>query len=134
MRSDADALKQPDLRHLQLVAYEAGQGLHHYDPKVGKIFTAANRDPRMRKVYQQYLDRWTRLSNGGLLMHFSSSSAYTEHGAWGVKEYQGQPRQEAPKYDALLNYIERHEGCGDPRWKPTPPDTPPPSAPPDDEG
>jgi hypothetical protein len=111
IRSDARALRQRELQHLELVAYEAGQGLHHYDARIGKLFAAANRDARMRAVYRQYLDHWARLTGGGLLMHFSTSSAYNEHGAWGAKEHQGQARSEAPKYDALLNYIERHEGC-----------------------
>jgi hypothetical protein len=131
IREDAQALRQPDLKHLQLVAYEAGQGLHHYDPKIGKLFTQANRDARMRKVYRQYLDHWARLSNGGLLMHFSTPVAYNEHGAWGMKEGQGRPREESPKYDALLNYIARHRRCPDPQRAPSPPDTPPPPGSPD---
>ncbi|MFW6049736.1 MAG: hypothetical protein ACODAU_01100 [Myxococcota bacterium] len=112
---DARTLGKPKLDHLQLLAYEAGQGLQSHDESLSKIFVAANRDRRMRQVYRQYLDQWTRLSDGGLLMHFSSPSAYSIHGAWGVKEYQGQPRNEAPKYDALLSYIEAHPRCAGPQ-------------------
>lgn len=112
VRRDMNTLLEPELRHLDLLAYEAGQGLQTYDPEQAKVYVEGNRDPRMRDVYREYLKHWTRLTGGSLLMHFSSASAYSDHGAWGAKEYQGQPREQAPKYDALVSYIERHPACG----------------------
>lgn len=115
IRRDVEALSDPDLSHLELMAYEAGQGLFAWDGRVGEIFLQANRDPRMGEVYQEYLDQWSRLTDGALMMHFSTSTNAGWYGSWGQKEYQGQSREEAVKFDALLSYIEQTDGCGDPR-------------------
>lgn len=92
---------------LALVAYEAG---HHLvgvgsvmnDPRIEKLFVAANRDPRMGALYADYLNGW-RQHGGGLLMQFNSVGRYTKYGSWGAKEYQTQTG--APKYDALMQFI-----------------------------
>jgi hypothetical protein len=112
---DRAVLDAPDLRHLDLIAYEAGQGLFSGDRGQADIFLAANRDPRMRAVYRQYLGLWTLLTRGSLMVHFSSATAAGWYGTWGHMEYQGQPREEAYKYDQLLNYMEATGGCHDPR-------------------
>ena len=65
-----------DKYRLQLVAYEAGQHLIRYDPPhtvkdpaVLNLFMSAQKDPRMRQAYQQYLQTWEQ-SGGGLMLHF----------------------------------------------------------------
>lgn len=92
---------------LALVAYEAGQhlvgvGSVMNDPRIEKLFIAANRDPRMGALYTEYLNGW-RQHGGGLLMHFDSVGRYTKYGSWGAKEYQTQTS--APKYNALMQFI-----------------------------
>jgi hypothetical protein len=117
MLRDMAVLDDPDLRHLDLVAYEAGQGLFSMDRGQADMFLEANRNPRMKEVYRQYLGLWTLITRGSLMMHFSSATSAGWYGTWGHKEYQGQPRSEAPKYDQLLNYIEATRGCRDPRMR-----------------
>jgi hypothetical protein len=112
---DMAVLDAPDLRHLDLLAYEAGQGLFSTDRARAAHFLEANSDPRMAEVYRDYLERWARYTGGSLMMHFAAATSAGWYGSWGHKEYQGQPRQDAPKYDALLGYIEDKLGCGDPR-------------------
>lgn len=116
IRKDMAVLSKPEFEHLDYIAYEAGQGLFDYDPDQASLFLEANRDNRMRDVYDEYLQLWTELTGGQLLVHFSSATTSGWYGSWGMKEYQGQPRDEAPKFDALMSYLEGNCGCGDPRW------------------
>jgi hypothetical protein len=100
-------------RHgLQLVAYEAGQ---HYvgveglqdDARLNALFDAVNRDPRMRDLYLDYFEGW-RAAGGGWINHFVNCDKPSKWGRWGALEHVRQPRAEAPKYDALLTFVERH--------------------------
>jgi len=97
---------------LRLIAYEGGQHLVGLGPwatdsTVNNLFNAANRDPRMSTVYRQWLQDWTD-SGGQLLMHFVNCGAYTTgpSGRFGSLEYMEQPRDQAPKYDALQRWME----------------------------
>ena len=47
-----------------------------------------------------------RPAGGDLFTAFNSIMRYSGTGRWGVLEYQTQPRLEAPKYDALMQFIE----------------------------
>ncbi len=102
-------------RGLRLVAYEGGQHLVGHggaenNEKLMELFHAANRHPRMRELYLDYLAGWKR--NGGTLMAiFSSMGTYSKWGSWGLLEYHGQPPAEAPKYQAVLEFLEAN-----PRW------------------
>lgn len=94
---------------IQLVAYEAGQGLVDFktrsdDEFPNPLLFAANRDPRMRGIYDRFLHGW-KAEGGALLMHYSSPRTFTKHGPWGTKEYITQPTNQAPKYQALLEFI-----------------------------
>lgn len=94
---------------VQLVAYEAGQGLADFhtrtdDEYPNPLLFAANRDPRMRSIYDNFLNGW-KAEGGALLMHYTAPRTYTKHGPWGVKEYITQPTEQAPKYQALLSFI-----------------------------
>ncbi|NJK41725.1 MAG: hypothetical protein HC934_10945 [Acaryochloridaceae cyanobacterium SU_2_1] len=96
---------------LDLIAYEGGQHLvsssfGDQEPAMTTLFTRLNRHPRMGELYSQYLQQW-QASGGGLLCHFVDVSPYTQHGSWGALEYQDQPLATAPKYQALLNFIQR---------------------------
>jgi hypothetical protein len=96
-----------------LVAYEGGQhlvtsGPYAQDGVMDALFDAANRDPRMGTLYTRYLNDWNTTAPGSLLMHLTSCAPMNRDGAgrFGAVEYLGQPRSQAPKYDALMRWIE----------------------------
>ena len=100
---------------LALIAYEGGQHLVGVGPAVSdqalnQLFDAVNRDPRMKQLYLDYLKAW-REGGGRLFVHYAHCVKSTQWGRWGALEYLGQPRQEAPKFDALLEFIDAN-----PRW------------------
>lgn len=103
---------------VRLIAYEGGQhmvGMHGAENSaaLNKLFDAFNRDRRVRQVYLDYLGAWKR--NGGeLFMHFNDVSRYKKWGRWGALEYVAQPREAAPKFDALQAFIEQNPVW----WKP----------------
>lgn len=112
-RARADMEKQARIARdfkVDLVAYEAGQhlvgaGKSMDDPALNQLFDAANRHPGMRPIYAEYLGDWAAVSDGPIV-HFSHCGHYRKTGRFGALEYLEQPRSEAPKYDALLNYLE----------------------------
>lgn len=97
---------------LELIAYEGGQHLtsaafsEEHEKKITQLFTSLNRHPRMATLYQLYLNQWQE-AGGGLLCHFVDVSPYTRFGSWGALEYQNQPLETAPKYQALVDFIEQ---------------------------
>ena len=95
---------------VELVAYEGGQHLVDWETRTveqhpNPLLYQANRDPRMGKLYSRYLKAWHE-AGGKTFVHFSAPRIYSWYGSWGAKEYITQPRNQAPKYDALLKYIE----------------------------
>jgi hypothetical protein len=96
-----------DAYGIDLMAYSAGQKLKGYwgtewDQSIVGLFRAANDDPRMTTVYQQYLTAWDDLG-GGLLLHQADVAKATRHGTPGALEA---PEEiTSPKYDALLWYV-----------------------------
>ena len=95
---------------VDLVAYEGGQHLVDWNTRKKDEFPnpllyAANRDPRMGIIYDELLREWRR-AGGKLFVAFSAPRIYSWYGSWGIKEHIRQPRSEAPKYDALLRYLE----------------------------
>jgi hypothetical protein len=99
-------------RGLPLIAYEAGQHLAgvfgvENNAAINALFDGANRDPRMGALYTKYLEAW-KASGAALLMHFNACTAYSKWGRFGALEYLQQPREQAPKFDALLNFIAQH--------------------------
>jgi hypothetical protein len=102
-------------RGLQLVAYEGGQHLaahpaFHNNAKVNLVMDEANRSPRMKQLYLRLLDDW-KAEGGQLFIPYSFAFEPGKWGRWGVLERMHQTRAEAPKYDALLTFIERNK-----RW------------------
>lgn len=101
--------------HVKLIAYEGGQhwivspGTPGFENPQSDVITklfGMNRDARMGAVYAQYLNMWASQTDGQPFVHFLNSNPWSKYGSWGHKEYIGQPRAQAPKYDALLDYIE----------------------------
>jgi hypothetical protein len=64
----------------------------------------------MGQLYGRYLAGW-KAAGGRLFCHWNSIETYSEWGSWGLVEFVDQPRSEAPKLDALLDFAE-----GEPRW------------------
>jgi len=102
-------------RGLRLVAYEAGQHLVGYggaenNKPLEDLLQAANRHPRMKTLYLDYLAGWKQ-NSGTLAAIFSSMGTYSKWGSWGLMEYHGQPTTEAPKYQAVIEFLETNR-----RW------------------
>lgn len=100
---------------LPLIAYEGGQHFVGHaavinDPEMNALFDAFNRDPQMRALYTEYLEGW-RKAGGKTMVHYTNCGRWSKWGRWGALEWIGQPRKEAPKYDALQRFIETT-----PRW------------------
>jgi hypothetical protein len=97
-----------------VVTYEAGMGLvedmaiitGQETPGLTALFVAANRDARMRDLYNQHLNmfRNNRL-NSYTINHFSSCGLPSKDGSWGLLEYTGQDPKTAPKYLAAQDFI-----------------------------
>ena len=101
--------KLADKYRLQMVAYEGGQHLIRYDPPhtvkdpaVLNLFMSAQKDPRMRQAYQQYLNTWTR-GGGGLMLHFYGIGEPEPKNFFGMLDYLKQPT--TPKFQALMDYL-----------------------------
>jgi len=96
---------------VDLLAYEGGQHLVDWDTRKveqhpNPLLYAANRDPRMGIVYDELMNEWKR-AGGKLFVAFSAPRIYSWYGSWGIKEHIRQAREDAPKYDSLLRYLER---------------------------
>ena len=92
-----------DRQDLDLITYESGQHLNgnsgvQDNQAVGDLFIAANRDPRMGEVYQEY---FTTLHELGLdlSMNYTDVSRYNKWGSWGVLENIAQ--EDSPKYNVI---------------------------------
>ena len=101
--------KLADKYGLEMLAYEAGQHLIRYDPPhdvkdpaVLNLFMTAQKDPRMRQAYQQYLDTWEK-SGGGLMLHFYGIGQPEPRNFFGMLDHLHQ--QSTPKYLALMDYL-----------------------------
>jgi hypothetical protein len=98
---------------LELIAYEAGQHLAGHggaenNEALTKLFIAANRSPRMGELYRTHLKNWFD-NGGGLYVVFSNVGKPTKWGSWGVLEYQDQPADKAPKYQAIVDFIKKEK-------------------------
>jgi hypothetical protein len=98
---------------LPVIAYEAGLDLqargsrYQEDPTMNAVFDAANRDQRIGPLYARYLQDWNAITGGQLMVHFIDCEAFSMYGRYGSLEYLDQPRSQAPKFDALMHWIEQ---------------------------
>jgi hypothetical protein len=81
------------------IAYEAGQHLINFSNIA--LLASVNRDARMYEVYRTYLARW-RGNVGDVMVLYNATGPITGSGAWGMREYAGQPLAETPKRRAAL--------------------------------
>jgi hypothetical protein len=93
-----------------LIAYEGGQHLVgnrgvENDATINALFDAGNADPRMGDLYTTYLNAW-RSEGGQVFAHFTHVAEPGKFGRWGSLEYEDQARSEAPKFDALMSFID----------------------------
>jgi hypothetical protein len=85
--------------------YEVGQ--HALDSDITNA-RRRQRSPEMKALYGYYLSEFQRIHGFGRVIpfyhyHWISMIATSQSGAWGLIEYLGQPRSEAPKMDAYLD-------------------------------
>ncbi len=90
-----------------LYAYEGGQ--HLVDgtrtPALVDKLIEANRDARMSDITRQMFDVW--FANGGdLFMYFDYVRRPADHGSWGALEWQDQPIEDAPKFQAIRDLVD----------------------------
>lgn len=83
------------------IAYEAGQ--HIVSAQQVPLVAALNRDPAMAQVYRKFLNGWQQRI-GDLVMLYSSTTPIGPYGAWGLREYAGQPTAQAPKLRAVREF------------------------------
>jgi hypothetical protein len=100
---------------LSLVAYEGGQhfvaiGYAVDNERINSLYDALNRDPRIKDLYTHYLTAWRR-AGGQLFVNYTHCDAYSKWGRWGLLEYVDQPPAEAPKFEAIMQFIQQN-----PRW------------------
>ena len=102
---------------LDLIAYEGGQHLVGHggaenNKALETLLHTANRDARMKALYLRDLASWKQ-AGGKLFAVFSSTGRYSKWGSWGVLEYHDQDPATAPKYQALIEFIDKTP----PWWK-----------------
>ena len=92
-----------------LVCYEAGQhlvgvGSVANDQQLKDLFINANRSPRMKDAYLDYLIK-LKDADCGVVSLFTSHGNYTQWGSWGLKEVIGQTNNTAPKFESAVEFI-----------------------------
>jgi len=97
---------------LKLVAYEAGQHLvgiggAENNDRLTSLLHAANNAPRMGKIYGEYLAAWSA-AGGDLLCNFSSVSAWSKWGNWGLLQYFDDDESASPKFVAVKRWASEH--------------------------
>ena len=100
-----------NLHDLDLLTYESGQHLRGNDgiednQTITKLFTTANRDPRMGEIYQEY---FTTLDELGvdLAVNYTDVSDYNKWGSWGALEHINEPT--SPKYSVLESLVANND-------------------------
>ncbi|WP_395397007.1 hypothetical protein WBP07_30550 [Novosphingobium sp. BL-8A] len=83
------------------LTYEGGQ---HFVTENMALAHALQRDPRMATAYADYLSKW-KARIGGDLVLFSSTAPIASYGSWGLREYAGQPLDQAPKLRAVRAFL-----------------------------
>jgi hypothetical protein len=110
--------KVAEVFNVDLIAYEGGQHLVDWNTRKAsdgnnELLYKANRDHRMGELYKKYLAAWEK-AGGKMFVQFSAPRIFSWYGSWGIKEYISQSRSEAPKYDAILSYMEEKAGIESP--------------------
>ena len=104
---------------LKLVCYEAGQHLvgvggGENNEALTRLLIAANHHPRMGMIYTKYLEAWRDLG-GDLMCLFSSISADSKWGSWGLLE--GADQASSSKFDAVKAWNQNNPRTGENRMR-----------------
>ena len=83
---------------LRYITYEAGQ--HLTSPDDVTQLDRIQKDARMGGLYTTYLTLW-KDQIGDLMVLFEDYGGASRYGAWGQRDYVGQPLSEAPKENAV---------------------------------
>ena len=110
--------------NLNLVSYEGGQHLvtgvfgskvtdADEQARFRKLFNQANRDPRMKTLYVNFLNAWKDLSDDGtaLFTLYTLPQSFYRYGNFGLKEHLNKARSESPKYDGVMTFQEAVKTC-----------------------
>ncbi|MGB1252648.1 MAG: hypothetical protein ACPG8W_18690 [Candidatus Promineifilaceae bacterium] len=92
--------KLADQFGVQLWGYEGGQHLLGRNKEQTSQFVKLNRDERMGRLTQQWLNTWYD-EGGSLMCPYSTSSDFGSH-CWGYVEIENGEYIKRPKYQALL--------------------------------
>ena len=90
------------------IAYEGGQHLvfgSGQPSPLHQVIHAANRHPRMAKLYEKMFKLWYG-AGGGVFAAYAFVGNYGNYGAFGHLEHIAQPLEDAPKFQALRNQME----------------------------
>lgn len=98
---------------VDMISYEGGQHMVKWgassEDTTAQILEEANKDSRISDIYFDYLNMWKN-AGGGLFMHYSAPGRWdSRYGYWGVMESLNQTRNEMPKYDGLMRFIESNQ-------------------------
>ena len=85
----------------RLITYEAGQHVTDFTPGGAARVQAVNRAPEMGDLYREYIAGWKALT-GDVMTVYMATGLAGAGGAWGIREYAGQPISETPKRAAVL--------------------------------
>jgi hypothetical protein len=110
-----DSAKVAAEYRLPLIAYEGGSHVVaspdiHNNPEVDAKMDAVNRSPRMKAMVLELLRAW-RAAGGRTFVYYSFASPPGKWGRWGALDFVDQPFEEAPKYQALVQWSEAN-----PKW------------------
>lgn len=82
------------------ISYEGGQHIVPL-PATEDVAARMQRSPLMYEIYKRYLNDW-KAKIGDTLTLYSATGSISKYGAWGIREYAGQPLTETPKRRAVL--------------------------------
>lgn len=102
----AQAWKTLDLVRGQgkrLITYEGGQHVTDFTPGGGDRAREVNRSPEMERLYRDYIAAW-KAKVGDLMVLYNATGPAGGGGAWGIREYAGQPLDQTPKRRAALAF------------------------------
>jgi len=117
MKWTDDHLKETSKYGIELIGYEGGQHLaaHTQQQRDSSAYVdlliKANRHPRMRSIFREYLERWHERDVGPMVL-YNHVSEFNKYGSWGLKEFHSDTLDEAPKYAGTLDFIQANGGGG----------------------
>lgn len=85
----------------RLITYEAGQHVTDFTTGGGTRVQMVNRAPEMATLYKNYIAAW-KVKVGDVMTLYSATGPAGGGGAWGIREFAGQPISETPKRAAVL--------------------------------